>query len=107
MKCQDCIHFDVCEYHITEMTQMSVNECTNFKPKSRFIELPCEIGQKIWAVGCRTGIAYPLEVFGVWVSADEHNIMTNQGVLLDKNYYLTKEEAEKALKEKSNNNCKD
>ena len=41
MTCQDCIHFDVCGYHITEMTQMTVNECNHFKPKSRFVELPC------------------------------------------------------------------
>lgn len=40
MTCQDCIHFDVCGYHITELTQMTVNECPNFKPKSRFVELP-------------------------------------------------------------------
>ena len=37
--CQDCIHFDVCGYHITELTQMTVNECPDFKPKSRFVEV--------------------------------------------------------------------
>ena len=25
--CRDCFHYDVCDYHITELTQMTVNEC--------------------------------------------------------------------------------
>jgi hypothetical protein len=40
----------VCGYHITELTQMTVNECPNFKPKSHFVELPCEVGQTVWFV---------------------------------------------------------
>lgn len=39
MTCQDCIHFDVCGYHITELTPKTVNECNHFKPKSRFVEV--------------------------------------------------------------------
>ena len=26
--CKDCFHYDVCQYHITEETNMTVNECS-------------------------------------------------------------------------------
>ena len=30
MTCKDCIHYNVCQYHIDEETKMTVNECGNF-----------------------------------------------------------------------------
>jgi hypothetical protein len=38
--CKDCIHYEVCDYHITEMTPMTVNECSHsFKNKDNFVEV--------------------------------------------------------------------
>lgn len=28
-ECKDCFHYECCGYHITEETDMSVNECAN------------------------------------------------------------------------------
>lgn len=55
--CADCIHYDVCHYHITEETTMTVNECPHeFKDKSRFIELPCAVGDVVYQIKyCRCG----------------------------------------------------
>ncbi len=40
MTCRDCIHYEVCDYHITEMTHMTVNECPHsFKNKANFVEV--------------------------------------------------------------------
>jgi hypothetical protein len=39
MTCKDCIHYDVCQYHITEETDMTVAECGNFKNKAEFVEV--------------------------------------------------------------------
>ena len=40
MTCKDCIHYDVCNYHITEETDMTVNECSHsFKNKADFVEV--------------------------------------------------------------------
>lgn len=39
MSCKDCIHYDVCQFHITEETKMTVNECENFKNKADFVEV--------------------------------------------------------------------
>ena len=38
-KCKDCIHYDVCQYHIDEETEMTVTECGNFKNKADFVEV--------------------------------------------------------------------
>lgn len=39
MTCKDCIHYEVCQYHITEETEMTVNECGKFKNKADFVEV--------------------------------------------------------------------
>ena len=40
MTCKDCIHYDVCQYHITEETGMTVAECSHtFKNKADFVEV--------------------------------------------------------------------
>lgn len=33
MTCKDCIHYEVCQFHIDEETKMTVVECDNFKYK--------------------------------------------------------------------------
>lgn len=30
VSCKDCIHYEVCQYHITEETDFTVEECSNF-----------------------------------------------------------------------------
>ena len=35
MKCENCIHYDVCYKH------MWCEDCNDFKDKSLFVELPC------------------------------------------------------------------
>lgn len=39
MTCKDCIHYEVCQYHITEETDMTIDECGKFKNKSDFVEV--------------------------------------------------------------------
>ncbi len=39
MTCNNCIHYEVCQYHITEETTMTVEECDNFKNKADFVEI--------------------------------------------------------------------
>lgn len=51
MKCVNCIHYDVCQYHIDEETTMTVNECSHeFMHKDRYVKLPVHIGQPVWTV---------------------------------------------------------
>lgn len=49
MICKNCIHYDVCQYHIDEETDMTVNECSHeFKHKDQYTRLPAFIGQRVW-----------------------------------------------------------
>lgn len=39
MTCKnDCLHYNVCQYHIDEETPFAVTECNNFKNKADFVE---------------------------------------------------------------------
>jgi hypothetical protein len=38
--CENCIHYEVCNYHITEETPLTVDECSRgFKNKADFVEV--------------------------------------------------------------------
>ena len=39
MTCKDCIHYDVCHYHIDEETDMTITECGRFINKADFVEV--------------------------------------------------------------------
>ncbi len=117
MTCKDCIHYDVCHFHITEETNMTVNECSHaFKDKSKIIELPCKVGDKVYLVEA-TGL-FDNNIFvvtGFEINSDSDNtyraVCEFEGRLVplifnDKNIgktvFFTKEEAEKALEAKKN-----
>ena len=55
MTCKDCIHYDVCEEKDTQYTGLPFSiandkPCKHFKDKSRFIELPCKVGDKVYVI---------------------------------------------------------
>lgn len=40
MNCKDCLHYEICPYHIDEETDMTVKECLHgFKNKSDYVEV--------------------------------------------------------------------
>ena len=39
MTCKDCVHCNVCGYHIDEETFMTTEECSHFKNKVDFVEV--------------------------------------------------------------------
>ena len=39
MTCKDCVHYNVCGYHIDEETFMTTEECSHFKNKADFVEV--------------------------------------------------------------------
>lgn len=62
--CKDCLHVEVCRQHCCEQQnegccscmfnacvyEDKAEECPNFKYGDRFIELPCNIGDKIYVI---------------------------------------------------------
>ena len=107
--CKDCLHYEVCQFHIDEETKLTVNECEYFKDRSKFIELPCKVGDMVYyffndnlSEYCevpiagfhidRYRIAFEIEILGQKFFIDTE--------FLDERVFLTKEEAEKALAER-------
>ena len=44
MTCKDCIHYDVCKALEEQVGMIDARQCGCYKDKSRFIELPCKVG---------------------------------------------------------------
>ena len=55
MKCEDCIHYEVCMYVNAKAVEVTRAEnCKLFASKSRFVELPCKVGDtvyRLWSAG--------------------------------------------------------
>lgn len=64
MNCKDCIHYEACKDKFAGLYKICVDEpekhlelnsnvenvCSHFKDKSRFIELPCKVGDTVYCV---------------------------------------------------------
>lgn len=95
--CEDCIHFEVCSY-----VNPYLPVCDSFKDKSRFIELPCFIGDyciyenKIW---------YILQI--TYFGSDDDFVLSLTDIVSSRFKkifasdveFISKEEAEKRLEE--------
>lgn len=51
MTCNNCIHYEVCEgWQVDERRETLANGCTDFKDKSKYIELPCKVGDTVYCL---------------------------------------------------------
>ena len=53
MTCKSCIHYSICkdENGNTDYYGITYEElCSDFKDKSKFIELPCKVGEEIYVM---------------------------------------------------------
>lgn len=130
MTCKDCIHYDICSYNAyvqaeysgraveTYITIDNKLPCRFFKDEARYIESPCKVGDRVW---CLNEIPQK-DIFECKVSSIEMD-KNNSVIVVDrivgifvlqrvrgyyfsdigKTVFLTKEEAEKALAERSSN----
>lgn len=99
--CKDCIHYTLCKdefpiYVSEHEDDVSMEkECDYFKDKSRFIELPCKVGDTVYQVDSER----------IYESTVKRIIYDTDGIAFDeraigKSVFLTREEAEKALERK-------
>ena len=56
--CKNCLHAPVCK-KLPKMPGAIVAECNEFKDKSRFVELPCKIGDTVWCIRNFHGHKHP------------------------------------------------
>ena len=103
MTCKDCIHLDVCKHLIGGWKAIC---CENFKDRARFVELPCKHGDTLFRIkngkiekGVATAFFYGSE-FQI-VNCRFPKISTGIPFhRFGKSVFLTREEAEQALKER-------
>ena len=110
MTCKECIYSIACNQHLdaiqaeNRFTEPPV--CTIFKDRSRFVELPCKLGDEIF---CTTmGKIHQAVVDRIELYDEGVAIITTDGYCPDSSIcYHTQEEAEQALKEREENDKTD
>ena len=112
MTCKDCIHFDLCIPVYSKIfgkgngldAEAETDGCGYFKDRSRFVELPCKLGDEIF---CTTmGKIHQAVVDRIELYDEGVAIITTDGYCPDSSIcYHTQEEAEQALKERIENDA--
>ena len=137
--CKDCVHFEACKMHYRQKCELTYEsereveiamckaqkavdiECDYYKDRSRFVDLPCKVGDKVYLDNLHNKYA---DVIGIYIDAFggvfDLRIYTNIQLangfgykyFISKDYtfedigkriFLTKEAAEQALKEREEN----
>lgn len=113
--CADCIHYDVCQAleDAGQVSKIHPKQCGTYKDKSRYIELPCAVGDTVYCIQPffdhdrkkYKRIIKPKVVDFVltlpFMAESEGFILKERD--FGKTVFLTKEEAEQALKGGDNN----
>ena len=121
--CADCVHVEVCRFtdlpaplsdsYIRE-SECIEKRCGNFKNRARFVEVPCAVGDTVYVIENIAGeekiIQDSVETIGIGYYADGVELYQFDGIKTDgyfsdfgKTVFLTREEAEQALKERESN----
>lgn len=119
MTCNDCVHVEACNGILNgfdidiEFFGEQVSGCKNFKDRSLFVELPCKVGDTVYVIEDIAGewkiIKDHIETISIGYYADGVSLYQFDGIKTDgyfedfgKTVFLTREEAERALKEREN-----
>ena len=125
--CKDCLHVEVCRMHYRQKCELTYDSekqvnyamkraeegnpiCDHFKDRSRFVELPCKVGDRLYVTIPKSKYIAEYVVIALWV--EESGIIIR---IVDTRFFtvsilfvrdigtkafLTKEQAEQALKER-------
>ena len=109
--CKDCLHYDVCKALEDQVPMIDARQCGCYKDKSCFIELPCKEGDIVYQVTrnfiseFRVRFVEIATCGNVFLHTDLISGIIYTGEVfsesdIGKTVFLTREEAEKALKER-------
>ena len=117
--CAECVHVDVCRFYINNYAEkagidipaalfeycLNGDVCEQFKDRARFMELPVKLGEKVFYFDT-AGRIYESRVTQLIYGAS--GFLIDSDVMFDSNligerFFLTREEAEQALKECESN----
>lgn len=112
--CKDCLHCDVCHaVHIGGFIQECAEACKNFKDESRYIELPCKMGDVVYRIiTMGTGVTFKKTGFNTYRHCEQTIKRFIRTIIVTKNnfydiafggvwgteVFASREDAEKALK---------
>lgn len=103
MTCKDCCHYVPCfsggKSIWGEVEQTEDDHCPHFADSSRFIELPCKVGDIVYQIGASAnGIKiYEAKIKRIIYCTDSIDFDERT---IGNSVFLTRAEAEKALKER-------
>lgn len=120
--CKDCLHVDVCCSYLSTaynkcklaipdfklLKNIECDECEHFKDRSRFVELPCKVGDTVYRL--KDGKVTKEQVVEFGISSRGVVLYRTLGYELGYSDYFgnslffSKEEAEQALKEREQRN---
>jgi hypothetical protein len=114
MTCKECVHYEVYNDLVFGggISNSDTKGCRHFKPKSRFVELPCEVGQEFYWINFVSKEIETDRVIAINIYEDGFTITTktiSSGSKAICTYgenrfkqimFLSREAAEKALKER-------
>ena len=112
-KCRDCLYWEVCFEYLrafwgykarfrSPIVNASADSCIFYKDRSRFVELPIKPGEKIFYFDTAGNIyesTVTQLVYGATGFLIDSDVMFNSN-LIGERFFLTREEAEQALKER-------
>ena len=119
--CNDCIHNEICQQIEGPFNIIDADmNCADFKLRSRFVELPCKVGDTLYSNNQFIQSARVMAIyidgnggmFDLEITAYNDERFLGFEKFVDKDYtfedigvnlFLTREEAEQALKEREEN----
>ena len=119
MTCKNCVHYEACKDKFAGLYKICVDKpkkhlelnpnvekvCDHFKDKSKFIELPCKVGDTIYQIdGVRI---YASTIHEITYTSSKVIFVTENIVFdeqaINNSIFLTREEAEKVLERSKGN----
>lgn len=105
--CKECLHYDVCEARIaadenySERNYTENNNCSNFKDRTQFVELPCKVGNTVYFVIDEEIIKETITGFEIdkqgdlWINTHKYDYLLRDK--FGETVFLSREEAERVL----------
>lgn len=92
--CKDCMHEKVCDYYGGDLNEVGAENCVCFKDRTRFVELPCKVGEELYRIKTVSGKKI--------ITETQLNQNTFWRIVFGGEYgktvFLTRKEAERVLK---------
>lgn len=100
--CKDCINYGACKCAKINASNEVESWCDLFKDRSRFVELPCNMGDTVYIALNEYGVLkdtvkeFRITSKRIWIRPEKFGM----DCLLENMAFLTREAAEQALKER-------